>query len=80
MTHEVDSRYAWFRLGISLLLMTIGGSGMYAVIVVLPCVLVMLVEGRADPSLKMPHGDAKPLETAEIATIRQWVEQGAKNN
>ena len=40
----------------------------------------MLVEGRADPSLKMPHGDAKPLEPTEIATIRQWVEQGAKNN
>ena len=46
----------------------------------LTSVLVMLVEGRADPSLKMPHGDAKPLEPAEIATIRQWVEQGAKNN
>ena len=42
--------------------------------------LVMLIEGRADPSLKMPHGDAKPLDAKDIATIRQWVEQGAKNN
>lgn len=42
--------------------------------------LVMLIEGRADPSLKMPHGDARPLDPKEIATIRQWVEQGAKNN
>lgn len=42
--------------------------------------LVMLIEGRADPSLKMPHGDAKPLDPKDIATIRQWVEQGAKNN
>jgi uncharacterized membrane protein len=42
--------------------------------------LVMLIEGRADPSLKMPHGDAKPLDPEDIATIRQWVEQGAKNN
>lgn len=42
--------------------------------------LVMLIEGRADPSLKMPHGDAKPLEPSQIAIIRQWVEQGAKNN
>lgn len=42
--------------------------------------LVMLIEGRADPSLKMPHGDAKPLDPTAIATIRQWVEQGAKNN
>jgi uncharacterized membrane protein len=46
----------------------------------LTSVLVMLIEGRADPSLKMPHGNAKPLEPAEIATIRKWVEQGAKNN
>jgi hypothetical protein len=42
--------------------------------------LVMLIEGRADPSLKMPHGDAKPIDPKDIATIRQWVEQGAKNN
>lgn len=42
--------------------------------------LVMLIEGRADPSLKMPHGDAAPLTPDEIQTIRRWVEQGAKNN
>lgn len=42
--------------------------------------LIMLIEGRADPSLKMPHGDAKPLDPKDIATLRQWVEQGAKNN
>jgi uncharacterized membrane protein len=42
--------------------------------------LVMLIEGRADPSLKMPHGDAKPLDAKAIATVRQWVEQGARNN
>jgi hypothetical protein len=42
--------------------------------------LVMLIEGRADPSLKMPHGDAKPLTDDEIKTIRRWVKQGAKNN
>ena len=46
----------------------------------LTSVLVMLIEGRADPSLKMPHGDAKPLDPTDVATIRQWVEQGAKNN
>jgi hypothetical protein len=46
----------------------------------LASVLVMLIEGRADPSLKMPHGDATPLDAAEIETIRRWVEQGAKNN
>lgn len=46
----------------------------------LTSVLVMLIEGRADPSLNMPHGDAKPLGSEEIATIRKWVEEGAKNN
>jgi uncharacterized membrane protein len=46
----------------------------------LTSVLVMLIEGRADPSLKMPHGDAAPLTADEIQTIRRWVEQGAKNN
>ena len=46
----------------------------------LTSVLVMLIEGRVDPSIKMPHGDAQPLSKAEILTIRNWVEQGAKNN
>jgi hypothetical protein len=46
----------------------------------LTSVLVMLIEGRADPSLRMPHGDAKPLSAGDVATIRKWVEQGAKNN
>jgi hypothetical protein len=46
----------------------------------LTSVLVMLIEGRADPSLRMPHGQAEPLSAADIGTIRRWVEQGAKNN
>ena len=33
---EIESPYAWLRLVVSLLLMTIGGSGMYSVTVVLP--------------------------------------------
>ena len=32
----IESPYAWLRLTVSLLLMTIGGSGMYSVTVVLP--------------------------------------------
>ncbi|MCO5100588.1 MAG: MFS transporter [Burkholderiaceae bacterium] len=36
--HEVDSPYAWFRLLVSLVLATIGGCGMYVVVVVLPAV------------------------------------------
>ena len=42
--------------------------------------LVMLVEGRADPSIKMPHGSEEGLSGAEITTLKQWVDQGAKNN
>ncbi|MFZ0255793.1 MAG: c-type cytochrome domain-containing protein [Gammaproteobacteria bacterium] len=41
--------------------------------------LTMLVEGRADPSIQMPHGK-EPLTEEEIATLKTWVEQGAKNN
>ena len=33
---DVESPYAWLRLAVSLVLMTIGGSGMYSVTVVLP--------------------------------------------
>jgi len=46
----------------------------------LTSVLVMLIEGRVDPSLKMPHGGATTPSPDEILTIRRWVEQGAKNN
>jgi hypothetical protein len=46
----------------------------------LTSVLVMLIEGRADPSIKMPHGGAQPLTADEIKAIRRWVKQGAKNN
>jgi hypothetical protein len=42
--------------------------------------LVILVEGRADPSIRMPHGDRPPLSQEEIGQIRQWIDQGAKEN
>ncbi len=42
--------------------------------------LVRLIEGRADPSLKMPHGGGKSLSQAQIDTIKRWIDQGAKNN
>lgn len=41
--------------------------------------LTMLIEGRADPSIRMPHGDA-PLSAAEQQLVRKWVEQGARDN
>ena len=42
-------------------------------------ILNMLVEGRAGPSMRMPHG-RKPLNADEIEILRLWVEQGAANN
>jgi len=46
-----DSPYAWARLGVALLLMTIGGSGMYGVAVALPRVQAEFGIARADASL-----------------------------
>ena len=42
--------------------------------------LVVLMEGRADPSIAMPHGGAEPVSEADIARIRRWIDQGAKKN
>ena len=41
--------------------------------------LLMLVEGRADSSIKMPHHKAS-LPKEKIDLLKKWVEQGAKNN
>ena len=43
-------------------------------------VLVMLVEGRADPALRMPHDDGDAPSPEEIEVIKTWIDQGAKNN
>jgi Planctomycete cytochrome C len=40
----------------------------------------MLVEGRADASLRMPHRREEPLTAQEIETLRLWVDQGARDN
>ena len=49
--HDIESSYAWWRLGVSLLLMTIGGSGMYSITVVLPRIQQEFGVARADASL-----------------------------
>jgi MFS family permease len=51
MIAETDSRYAWFRLWVSLALATIGGCGMYVVIVVLPVVQTEFGVARGGASL-----------------------------
>ena len=42
--------------------------------------LVVLMEGRADPSISMPHGKKDPVAKKDIETIRRWIDQGAKKN
>ena len=43
-------------------------------------ILNMLVEGRVDVSMRMPHGRDEPLTQGEIEALQLWVEQGARNN
>jgi MFS family permease len=50
-THGVDSVYAWTRLAVAVLLSTIGGVGMWSVVVVLPAVQGEFGIARADASL-----------------------------
>ena len=40
----------------------------------------ILIEGRADPSINMPHGDRPPLSKQETGVIARWINEGAKNN
>jgi MFS family permease len=49
--HEIDSRYAWFRLGISILLSAVGGVGMWSVVVALPAVQAEFSVARGGASL-----------------------------
>jgi len=49
--HDIESSYAWTRLFVSLVLMTIGGSGVYTISVVLPRIQSEFGATRADASL-----------------------------
>lgn len=42
--------------------------------------LVILVEGRANSAINMPHGDRPRLSDEQIHTLRQWIDQGANDN
>lgn len=41
--------------------------------------LYLLVAGKADPSIRMPH-NRQPLPSESVEIIRNWIDQGAKNN
>jgi MFS family permease len=51
MRREIDSGYAWFRLGVSVLLSAIGGVGMWSVVVALPAVQAEFGVARGGASL-----------------------------
>jgi MFS family permease len=51
LSGEVDSTYAWTRLAVTLLLSTIGGVGMWSVVVALPTVQVEFGVARSAASL-----------------------------
>ena len=42
--------------------------------------LILLIQGKGDPSISMPHGTEEPLKSADVQTLITWVDQGAKNN
>ncbi|MES3003945.1 MAG: MFS transporter [Pseudomonadota bacterium] len=48
---DIESTYAWMRLVVSLVLMTIGGAGMYSIAVVLPRIQEEFHLARGDASL-----------------------------
>lgn len=42
--------------------------------------LVILIEGRADASINMPHGNRPPVSKQHTQQLRQWIDEGALNN
>ncbi|MBC8268349.1 MAG: hypothetical protein H8E36_06345 [Rhodospirillaceae bacterium] len=42
--------------------------------------MMVLIEGRADAMLKMPHGGRKDLTKWEKLMLRRWINRGALNN
>jgi len=41
--------------------------------------LIVLIEGRADPSITMPHGGPM-ISEEDIETLKVWIDQGALDN
>jgi hypothetical protein len=41
--------------------------------------LIVLIEGKAHPSIQMPHG-SKKIPAEQIETLTVWVDQGAMDN
>jgi hypothetical protein len=41
--------------------------------------LMVLIDGRADKSIRMPHNE-RPLLKQQVEIVRDWVKQGAVKN
>lgn len=41
--------------------------------------LYLLVAGKADPSIRMPH-NRDPLPAEKVEILKKWIDQGAQNN
>jgi hypothetical protein len=41
--------------------------------------LMWLLDWRASPELRMPHG-SKKLSVCDRTEVRRWISEGAKNN
>ncbi|NJO56132.1 MAG: hypothetical protein HC834_07000 [Rhodospirillales bacterium] len=41
--------------------------------------LLVLIEGKAAPEIRMPHNQ-RPLLKYQILTVRDWIKQGAEDN
>jgi hypothetical protein len=41
--------------------------------------IAILIEHKGDPKINMPHKQ-QPLPEKDIETIKNWIDQGAKNN
>lgn len=42
--------------------------------------IVLLVEGRANSVIKMPHDGRPSLSDQQVHAIKTWIDQGAQNN
>ena len=42
--------------------------------------MVILIDGKADPAISMPHGKLHLLPEKDRNIIKRWIDQGAKNN
>lgn len=43
-------------------------------------ILIQVIDGRVHAAIRMPYGMSGGLAKEEIATLKNWVNQGAKDN